>query len=375
MRFLSLLLSLPWLATTHAVAQNSPRGTPVEIVRTPRLSLGVDAGDPNLEFDQVVTPFLLRDGRVVVPTRGSNSIRVFRASGQLLSSHGRGGAGPGEFRSIIAAWARSDTIEVFDNRLSRITRFLPNGTVEVVTLTTKQRDLSLGAGPLPDGWIVGGVESATYPGRDQIVLRRFSRSGADLGEVARVQGFARYHSPVITGPEPLSPTPVMDVQNGRGYVADNLTPRIQIINARGQPEREVRWTPERVHPVRATLRMVIDSAVARAKPVQAVRTRQRWEDARVPEQVPVFASFIVDDQGFIWVRPFEPLVHAMALGGLNRTGPGGVWTILSPDGVKVGSVKVPDDIEPMQITTNALVGIVKDDLGVESVRVHELKRK
>jgi hypothetical protein len=262
-----------------------------------------------------------------------------------------------------------------DGRLNRVTRFLPNGTVEVVTLATKLRDLSWGAGPLPDGWFVGGVASGGVGRRDELVLHRFSRAGADLGEVARVEGFARYRSPVMSGPEPLSPRPLMGVKNGRGYVAESLTPRIQVLNSRGQPEREIHWTPERTLPVRAALRMVVDSAVARAKPEQATQTRQRWEAAPVPEQLSVFAKFIVDDEGFIWVRPFDPLQHAMALGGLSTAGPGGVWTILSPDGVKVGSVKVPDDIEPMQITSNAVVGISKDELGVEFVRVHELKRK
>jgi hypothetical protein len=74
------LLCIPLFAS-DIVAQAAPQGTPVEIVRSARVCLGVAAGDPNLEFDGVVSPFLLPDGRVVVPSRGSNSIRVFRANG------------------------------------------------------------------------------------------------------------------------------------------------------------------------------------------------------------------------------------------------------------------------------------------------------
>lgn len=369
---LVLLLSIPLFAA-QAGAQNAARGTPVEIVRTARISLGVDAGDPDQEFDQVVTPFLLPDGRVVVPTRGSNSIRVFRANGQLVNTYGRTGSGPGEFRYIAAAWPRGDTIEAVDGRLSRITRFLPSGTVDVVTLSAKLNDIAW-AGPLPDGWFAGGVAFGKTGRRDSIALHRFSRTGADLGLVAHVQGFARYRSPVISGPEPLSPTPLLEIKNGRAYVGESLTPRIQVFNPRGQPERDIRFT-HRMLPVRATLRMVIDSSVARAKPEDAVRTRQRWEDAPVPTQVPVVGRFLVDDLGFIWLRSFEPLVHAMAMGGLNKTGQGGNWIILSPAGARVGSVNVPGDLELVQITSNAIIGIARDELGVESVRVHELKRK
>jgi len=168
---------------------------------------------------------------------------------------------------------------------------------------------------------------------------------------------------------------VLELRNGRGYIAETMTPRIQVVNSVGQPEREYRWQPDRPIPVRDALRAVIDSAVARAKPEQAAQIRRRWEDAPLPQRLSVFARFIVDDLGFVWVRPFDPLIHAMALGGLMRTGPGGTWTILSAEGARVGTVRVPADLEPMQITANAVVGVAKDEFGVESVRVHELKRR
>lgn len=167
----------------------------------------------------------------------------------------------------------------------------------------------------------------------------------------------------------------MATANGRGYVAESLTPSIQVLNPGGQKERDVRWTPERSPSVRDALRTVIDAAAARAKPEEAARIRQGLESAPVPQQLSVFADFVVDAQGFIWVRPFEPLVHAAALGGLTTAGPGGVWIILSPTGARVGTVRVPADLEPIQITANAVVGVAKDEFGVESVRVHELKRR
>jgi hypothetical protein len=221
----------------------------------------------------------------------------FAPTGQLVNTYGRTGSGPGEFRLIASAWARGDTIEALDARLRRITRFLPSGGVEDVTFKSGPADLSWCAGPLPDGWFVGGVAFGKTGRRDSVVLHRFSRSGADLGLAAHVQGFARYKSPVMTGPEPLSPTPLVDIKNGRAYIGESLSPTIQVINARGQPERNIRWTPERVLPVRATLRLVIDSAVARAKPEQVASTRRRWEDAPVPQRIPVLGRFMVDDLG------------------------------------------------------------------------------
>jgi hypothetical protein len=97
----------------------------------------------------------------------------------------------------------------------------------------------------------------------------------------------------------------------------------------------------------------------------------------VRETLPAFSAFLVDDLGFIWVRPYEPLKHSTALGGLTLPGggPGGRWTILSPAGVKVGEIDMPRDLEPLRITTDAVIGVALDELDVETVRVHALRRR
>ncbi len=95
----------------------------------------------------------------------------------------------------------------------------------------------------------------------------------------------------------------------------------------------------------------------------------------MPQQLSVFWKVIVDDEGFIWVRPYEPVKHAAALGGIGRAGTGGRWSILLPTGASVGFVNLPAELEPLQITSNAVVGIWRDALGVEFVRVHSLQRK
>jgi hypothetical protein len=48
--------------------------------------------------------------------------------------------------------------------------------------------------------------------------------------------------------------------------------------------------------------------------------------------------------------------------------------IIGPDGRQMGTIDVPPEIEPTYITADAVVGIARDELGVESVRVHALRR-
>jgi hypothetical protein len=54
---------------------------------------------------------------------------------------------------------------------------------------------------------------------------------------------------------------------------------------------------------------------------------------------------------------------------------GGLWWILSLEGETVGSIEGLPDLEIYQITADAVVGVRKDPLGVESVHVHRLKRR
>jgi hypothetical protein len=49
--------------------------------------------------------------------------------------------------------------------------------------------------------------------------------------------------------------------------------------------------------------------------------------------------------------------------------------LFAPDGTEVGAVTIPAELEPVFITAEAVVGISRDPLGVEPVRVHRLDRR
>jgi hypothetical protein len=354
-----------------------PPGTPTEIDATPSISVGVLEGDTVQEFFRVVTPFLLPNGRLVVPLAGSKTIRVFGPGGEFVESLGREGEGPGEFLGLGGAWPRGDTIEAFDGELWRITRFIPDGSVEVVPLHRIWSAQSPVPGVvLSDGWVIMGVADAGMGRRDDMVVHWFGRDGSHLGEIAHAEGMARYMAQRSSGPEPLSPRALFAARDRDLYVAETLTPSIQVLDSTGAVKREITWEPELLMSPGATFSAVVDSAVSKTDPELAEATRRYLESAPVPDRIPSFWDLLVDTEGFLWIRPFEPFKHSFALGGaaVGGSGPGGKWLVFSPVGVQVGSVEVPPDLEPAFITTDAMVGIRRDALGVESVRVHLLKR-
>ena len=359
-------------------AQASRPGTPLEIDAAPTLSVGVVAGDTLEIFDRVVTPFVLPDGRLVVPLDGSRDIRVFTADGDFAYRFGGEGEGPGEFLSLSAAWPRGDTIEAFDGELRRLTRFLPDGSVATVPVPGGPfPDMSLGVGPLEGGWALGGVAAGGPGRRDRIEIHHFGRDGGHLGALGSAGGIVRYVAAGFGGVEPLSPRSVFASDGIRLYLGDTLEPLIRRVGPAGVPAGEIAWEPTEGLPVQAALEQVIDRAVSLASADQRSAVRERLEGAVVSTEVSVFWDFLPDPEGFLWVQPYEPLAHAFPLGGtyLGGTAGEGAWRVFTADGRDAGTITIPAGLVVTQIRPSAVVGIHRDDLGVESVRVHRLRRK
>ena len=370
--FSSLLLLYQAVASPYAHATAQTAGVPLSVDPKPRVSIGVMEGDTLYELNKVETAFLLPDGKIVVPLGEAGSIRVFSPSGVFLKSYGRKGSGPGEFRYLVNAWPRGDTIEAADMATARVTRFLPNDKIETVNLSTPQRDLSGSFGVFGAGWVGAGVAKGDIGRRDSVVVRRLDRTGKDLGGLGFVMGMVRYRPPYMSGPGPLSPRSLHAVRNDRVYIAETLTPRIQVFAANGAPQKDIVWRANTPPPVRQAWTAIINEAVKRAGAAQAVTARQRVEAYPMPDKVPVFSQILVDALNFVWIRPYQPAVNSFALGA--PFGSGGRWLIIAPDGRQLGTVDVPADFEPTDITADAIVGIARDEFGVETVRVHALRR-
>ena len=373
-----LLLLAFFFGVTLEVAAQAPAGAPLSIAASPMLAAG--------PFEGAVTPFLMADGRLVVPEKASGSLRVHAPDGRLLMTLGGFGAEPGRLSWVRGAWSRGDTIEAFDSRRQRITRFLPDGSTEVLAVPRPVVDdgssapLGVGAaddvvGPLGAGWAVTAIAAVRWEARDRMVLHRLDRDLGATSGVAEAEGLLRQFYDDGSGPHPLSPTALFTVHRGEAYVAESLTPLVRVYDAAGAILREVSIPLAAPGLAGPLLDQIIDSATAVQTPSfppdRLLRARSD------PTNLSVFWDLVVDELGFLWIRPYEPLVHALALGGLpgGFGGRGGRWLVLSPEGAEVGWVEVPEGLELEQVTADAVVGVHRDGSGFESVRVHALRRR
>ncbi|TVP80526.1 MAG: 6-bladed beta-propeller, partial [Gemmatimonadales bacterium] len=120
------------------------------------LRIGVESGDPELEFGQIAGITVHPDGRIIVLDAQASRIRVFSPEGELVHAFGRAGQGPGEL-SLGAAGLFMDSEEALlvpDMMNQRLSRFSLDGE----SLGSTPLDFTLGIPLLwmaePDGRVL-----------------------------------------------------------------------------------------------------------------------------------------------------------------------------------------------------------------------------
>ncbi len=102
------------------------------------------------------------------------------------------------------------------------------------------------------------------------------------------------------------------------------------------------------------------------------------------DSVSIAEDFLLDDLGFLWVRrspsPSEG-DEGLTSEFTDYTGeqwailrPSGLHDVFRPDGVYLGTVQLPHDLEVMEIAEDYVLGKTTDDLDIEYVRVYGLDR-
>ena len=91
--------------------------------------------------------------------------------------------------------------------------------------------------------------------------------------------------------------------------------------------------------------------------------RDMFEEMPRHETYPAYRSIRADREGRIWLE--------------DSRGPGDEtrwWTVFSPEGHALGRVRMPDGFTVFEIGSDYVLGLVRDELEVERVRLHRLTR-
>ncbi len=329
------------------------------------------------------------EGRTWVLTRYPPLVRVYDADGIREAAFGELGDGPGEFSAAWALVAGGDAgIGVVDNRRWTLRYFAPDGSLRSereiegdFAFPVEIRDVYYG----DLGWtwdVDGGLLQDRYPpppaGMPMQMQQAYDFWAAELvlvpddgGEPSTLVTFADFttfdpeEQPV---PRPLSAGPLWDLCPGDEFVFHtgatselirlgmdgDVRSRSHVDLPMGSPDVELvtEWMVEVISGIQP---MPGDTPEALRE--RAGMIAQMAEPHLEPTLPPT--RLRCDDGGRIWIQLFD-MEH-------DRRGYARQWIVLDEEGSLVATVTFPEGFHPMRFGADRVVGVVRDELEVETV--------
>lgn len=362
------------------------------VEETPLLTIGAGTGpgllgDTLFEFTDIAGAFFLADGRLVVAVMGSSALRFFDSTGAFVSSVGRKGEGPGEFRQIMGFHRVSGDTLVVNDFYTELDWFTPTGT-----LIKSGSSAGDGVGPvevvalLDDGTpfavdLAGFEQRGRYQER-KLTIRRVDRRRGRLDSLVTL--LASQETPRRPGvmSRHFLFTPLLYVI-GAGELlltANSGVYQLDLRDRNGTVVRSIRRA--------ASSQPVQDELKARTRE-KAITTRgegmpvdPRWvrkqkaffDTDPFPEFLPLFDEIVATRSGELWVRQYDaeheltksPTVAAPWSDRESR------WDVFTRDGRWVSTVALPARFTLLDAIEDRVLGLTVNDDEEQGVRVLRL---
>jgi hypothetical protein len=340
----------------------------------PLLSLGSrDTAGPAL-FGKVVGAVRQGSGAVLVADRLNRELRLFSASGELMKVVGRFGAGPGEFRAISSLRRCSaDSAFVYDLALRRVSVFDPSAAY---VRAIDPGIWSLDGIPPYDFWcnshgtlavLHRSSEPPRGPGprRPQVAITLVAPNGG-LVRLGNVPASERYFHGSEDIARPLGKVTSIALGTTVVYVGTGDAFEVSQFSLQGERLGMVRETrsPINVTPAHVT-QYISDLHDRRSGPgTLDKKTREAiYRDLEYPKTFPAYSRLIVDPSDNLWIEDY-PVPGATDRG----------WSVFSKGRFAIARMRVPSNFEILEIGSDHVLGIWRDDLDVEYVRVYRLAK-
>ena len=365
----------------------------------PLARIGRVSGDSLYLLDHVSGARLLDDGRIVIANCFPPILRWYDGSGVFLTGTGYVGDGPLEFphgacARAFAIFALSDgRIETWEHLHRRLREFDSSGAqIGTRVLATEL----LGSGPRFLGKFDQGYLMAELRGtyiqdysnavvddreffvdprqgnawRDTLVLHTFGANGEYEGGIGRVTGWSLFRTEVPTEIGPMSATvhiPFAPLGNATPWgsavaVGDGSDPEIRVLDRTGRLGMVIRWNAPRIPVTDALIESLIEEQLAGE--TGGARSREQLREAMeaypFPATVRAYTRVWAGSSGLLWVEQ-----HALP-GAVSVT-----WLGFDPSGSPVAALELPREARLMDIGDGYVLLRVLDELGVESVVLHE----
>lgn len=360
----------------------------------PYMEIGSRAG-AGTAFGRIGPVVRFTDGRVGVADLQALEVFVFDRDGRYMGAWAGRGSGPGELQRVDGlALIHSDSLVARNDGIFRHEIYGPTGTY-ARTVRAPPPDWLRGGGRaiawMEDGTFIFGPTDVppSIHQRGRVLLHgdwhAFGPNGEHLVELASLP--ERW---VQSAEGMRSPIPV--VYGARAHVADSPHGlwygfsgnfELRRIGSTGV-DRIVRraWAPEAVtRAMRTGYTAWYQSQASRLDVDPGLIYETVWmrrAEALAPgtnvslvfaDTLPAFVGLVVSTDEHLWVRlptNSTELERTPERISTNR------WSVFDPEGRWLGTVSTPPDLEIRLIGSDYVLGVWKDTLGVEYVRLHRL---
>jgi hypothetical protein len=355
----------------------------------PQVTIGLLEGPREYELFDVSAAARQADGDFIVVDGGAREVRLYDRDGTFVRTLGGPGSGPGEFENPTGVLVTgADSVIVWDDAMYRISRFDSAG--ELVAIESVDR-----------GTVAKAIDPPLYPGEaellqdDQVLVRLVEKSqpttlppgvfrprsgalrvSADLSRIDTLMFFEGIEQVYIDAPwggqksgalpvvPPLARRTLTAVAAALSRVCIGEQEGPQVVCFGPAASRTViRWPAEAEPVTEEEIAAWRDTAIAlyTQKMTEDIAI-QLLDQVTVPTVHPPYSWIGLDRLGNLWVRR----------GGVSVGAPQSVdHFVFDPTGVLLGVVALPP-LEVLEIGDDYLMGIHRDGLDIQYLRVHEI---
>lgn len=357
---------------------NQPR--PVVYHLTEEFRVGLEAGAEL--FGGIGSVALTRSGNVIVEDPQALMYSVFSSNGELVATVGSRGKAPGEFEDMSGlVVGPGDSVYVFDGSSRRLSVFDPSHRFDYSTVVEQGPGGGRGLarlfsfsiptkliGVIGAGYIIQ-YESLLLPLADLIDLTSDTESSAflvnRLGETAR-KPIARLPGRELIHTTSGQETVVLERPFGRSFLfrtnADgflysgwNESIDIEKRDANGRLHGRIN---RRHSPVYVTLE---DIAITMEK--MSLTAKRLVRESDLPETMPAFETFIVDDHGRVWLQQDLSRIESDSVA---------TWSILNPQGQIIAETQLPASVTLQVVRSGRAYGNGRDSTGAPFVVAYRI---
>ncbi|MES2306140.1 MAG: hypothetical protein V4558_11560 [Gemmatimonadota bacterium] len=351
----------------------------------PSLVLGGPGAREEKFLDVKPTAARLGNGDVAVVDQARFRISWFDSTGKLLRH--TGARGPGETAGQFNYMGRiipvgKDAVALYDGALARYTEFDRKGVVRrwdhfnpapyLPHPMGKGRAFRDLFGSLTDGRLIGYQFDNWRDGRQQLVTESLTvMAVSSSGKWTRIMPALRQEYSIVNDgigrPSAMDVRPfgrvgLFAVRGSDWLYADGQRYEVEVRSLDGALRKIIRIRRSPIPVAGADISRFTAVRLARTDTIVRSVFAKAFRTLPYPANRPAFAGLIVDAAGLIWAKNWA------------FDGEPALWEVFDPDGVLLGQVEVPADLDVLEIGRDYLLARV-DKLNSENeVRIYRLKR-